>query len=237
MTTYKNLKARVRERMERTGESYATARGHVMKESEPAKEGRRIPLPSGRRRSALTAAHGCAYGDYPWDHWCTRAKAAGVREELAQLGRSLMREADQHTWCRELWERCGWTAESAEGMIRFALEAPALADEQWSRLMETDGCIVEVEDDFRELTEGEFDAEYTRFALAFDRYFPADRIAGEEEDPFVQIPGAPTGMLAPRSQVEAMLARGDRFGVQKGVPIDGDSPANNGTDGSGRTVK
>lgn len=52
-----------------------------------------------------------------------------------------MREADQHAWARELLERCGWTEESADGMIRFALTSPPLAKKQWGRLMETDGFL------------------------------------------------------------------------------------------------
>lgn len=188
--------------MERTGEGYATALANL-REKGTAGEAP-IPLPRERRRAALGAAHGCKYGEYPWDHWAARAKDAGVAENLAQLGRSVMRDADQHAWCRELWERCGWTEESAAGMIAYALRSPAEAKKQWEQLMETDGC--DVGRDFRPLTDEEFDASYVVFARAFDPYFPASRIAGEEEDPFVQIPGAPAGVRAPRSQVEKMAA-------------------------------
>lgn len=37
-----------------------------------------------------------AAGDFSWDHWETWAIEDGVPEELAQLGRSLIREAYQH---------------------------------------------------------------------------------------------------------------------------------------------
>lgn len=200
MTTNKNQKRRVRARMERTGESYTTARAHVLEGQE-----RTIPLPPTRRRQAMAGMHSCKYGEYPWDHWFTRARAAGLSDDLAHLGRSLMREADQHSWCRELWERCGWTEESAEGMIRFARTSPDVAKKHWGRLMETDGFLIEGIETWRELSDDEFDAEYTAFALAFDAFFPADRVAVAEEDPLVEIPGAP-GIFAPRSKVEAIVA-------------------------------
>jgi hypothetical protein len=89
-------------------------------------------------------------------------------------------------------------------MIRFALEEPRVADRHWSRLMDTDGGFgMYEESDLREFTDEEFVREYTAFALAFDAYFPADRVAAEDPDPWVEVPGAP-GLRAPRSQVERM---------------------------------
>ncbi len=199
MTKDKQRKARVRARMTRTGESYAAAHAQITKTS-----GRTVALPTERRHMGSLVAHGCKYGDYPWDHWFARARAAGVGESLAHLGRSLMREADQHAWCAELRERCGWTEESAAGMIRFALDEPKVAERHWSRLMDTDGCYGVFErSDFREFTDEEFVREYTAFALAFDAYFPTDRLAAEDPDPWVEVPGAP-GIRAPRSQVTRM---------------------------------
>ena len=191
MTKNRNLKARIRSRMARTGESYTTARAHEVGERTNP-----IPLPISRQRLAKPKAHGAKPGDFPWDRWYARARAAGVDERLAQLGRSVMREADQHAWCRELWERCGWTEQSADGMIRFAREDPDAADQQWDKLMETDGFRGYLSaDEYRELSDADFDEEYTAFALAFDPYFPADRTAQEESDPFIEIPGVP-GVLA-----------------------------------------
>lgn len=188
--------------MQRTGESYTAARAHLAGADEP----REVALPTERRHHGALRGHGCDFGDYPWDHWFQRARAAGVGEDLAHLGRSLMREADQHAWCLELRERCGWTDASAAGMVRFALEAPTAATRVWDRLMETDGCLGVFEaDDFREFTDDEFDREYRAFALAFDAYFPAKQAAAEDPDPLVEVPGMP-GILAPRSRVEKVLA-------------------------------
>lgn len=105
----------------------------------------------------------------------------------------------------------GGPTSPADGMIRFALAAPDAAEAHWSRLMASDGCIVDTANGFRELNDAEFDEAYTSFAVAFDAYFPADRVAREESDPFVQIPGAPSGMRAPRSQIEKMTAAGLSF--------------------------
>ena len=204
MTTNKNQKARVRARMERTGESYTAARAHVLKEG----EGAAIPLPTSRQRTAETR-HRCEYGHYPWDQWFTRAQNAGIAEDLAHLGRSLMREADQHGWAAELWERCGWTEESADGMVRFALESPVLAKKHWDRLMETDGLrgvFVETDAGYAELTDEEFDDEYRGFALVFDRYFPATRVAAEDPDPLVEHPNMP-GILVRRSALQAQAMK------------------------------
>ena len=82
--------------------------------------------------------HNCEYGDYPWDHWQEWALADGVPTDLAQLGRDLIREADQHNWPRERQLECGW-GDSGAAMIQLALTAPDQARERWEFLMETDG--------------------------------------------------------------------------------------------------
>ena len=77
-------------------------------------------------------------GEYPWDEWQGRARAAGVTEELAMLGRSVIREAYQHDWPAKLQSECGWD-DDGEAMIELALKDPARADRRWRWLMETDG--------------------------------------------------------------------------------------------------
>lgn len=84
----------------------------------------------------------CVYGSYPWDFWEKRARAAGVEESLAGLGRALMREADQHAWCARLQSLCGWRDEGRR-MIALALRAPETARRRWEWLMETDGLRVD----------------------------------------------------------------------------------------------
>ena len=84
--------------------------------------------------------------------------------------------------------------------------------------METDGFygVFLERGGFRELTGRQFDAEYTAFALAFDAYFPADRVAADDPDPLVEVPWLP-GVLAPRSRVAELgrlraAQKGDKEG-------------------------
>jgi hypothetical protein len=83
--------------------------------------------------------HHCEAGDYPWDHWFERAKAAGLAEDLAQLGRSVMREADQHVWPQDMQAECGWDDDGA-AMLEFALVNPTAAQRRWEWLMDVDGA-------------------------------------------------------------------------------------------------
>ena len=53
------------------------------------------------------------------DEWQARARAAGVVEELAVLGRAVIREAYQHDWSGELQRECDWDDDN-ETMIEFA---------------------------------------------------------------------------------------------------------------------
>jgi len=87
----------------------------------------------------LRSQHFCTYGQYPWDFWEKRALARGVPGELANLGRAVMREADQHMWEPLLQALCGWEDEG-EGMIELALMAPKHARFVWEKLLDTDGC-------------------------------------------------------------------------------------------------
>jgi hypothetical protein len=88
----------------------------------------------------ILRGHGfCTYGEYPWDWWEKRALARGVPNELATLGRAVMREADQHLWEPQLQALCGWTDEG-EAMIELALIGPGRAYFTWRKLLDTDGC-------------------------------------------------------------------------------------------------
>jgi hypothetical protein len=76
-------------------------------------------------------------GEFPWDEWQHRARAAGVPEALASLGRAVIREAYQPTWSPELQSECGWDDDD-DAMIELALcDAPG-AERRWSWLLETD---------------------------------------------------------------------------------------------------
>lgn len=77
-------------------------------------------------------------GDYPWDHWKKWALEDGVSKDLAELGRGLIREADQHCWSEALQAECGW-ADDGRAMIELALKHPEEARKRWLELLSTDG--------------------------------------------------------------------------------------------------
>jgi hypothetical protein len=105
---------------------------------------RRRPRRPGKTFQPLTGEELLQYtvGDYPWDRWATKAQAAGVPLDLVNLGRSLMREAVQHSWGGELQQECGWADEGA-AMIALALNDPGTARKRWDDLLRTDGGRVE----------------------------------------------------------------------------------------------
>ena len=102
----------------------------------------RTPLESFReedyREESRLRHHACELGQFPWDHWHAWALEDGVPEDLAALGRHLIREADQHGWERDLQEECGW-ADSGAAMILLALNQPDQARQRWEYLMDTAG--------------------------------------------------------------------------------------------------
>jgi hypothetical protein len=79
-----------------------------------------------------------AAGDDPWDKWERKAQAAGVPAALAALGRSVMREASQHSWDKRLKMLCGWN-DGGRCMIEQALHCPAVMQQRWQRMLDTDG--------------------------------------------------------------------------------------------------
>lgn len=107
--------------------------------------GRRRALPVRKRGEAparVGGLSGSAHvedGAAPWDDWYARARAAGVAEELAELGRQVMREAHQHVWDWPRQEECGW-ADGGEAMIARALAEPDAARARWQWLLDMDGA-------------------------------------------------------------------------------------------------
>jgi hypothetical protein len=80
----------------------------------------------------------CAPGCWPWDDWERMALAAGLSRELASLGRSLMREADQHCWCERLRRECGWN-DDGKAMLQRLLAQPRRTAARLNWLYATDG--------------------------------------------------------------------------------------------------
>ena len=72
-----------------------------------------------------------------WDRWFDRAIEEGVDEDLASLGRLLIRVCSAQGWDDELRAECGWF-DDGEDMLELALVDPEQAGERWSLLL--DGC-------------------------------------------------------------------------------------------------
>jgi len=90
------------------------------------------------RRVSRLRHHNREFGTYPWDMWQEWAIEDGISEDLAGLGRSVIREADEQGWSEDLQAECGWSDNGAE-MIQFALAAPDEARERWEFLLASDG--------------------------------------------------------------------------------------------------
>lgn len=79
-----------------------------------------------------------AAGRYAWDRWQAEALEAGLSQDLAQLGRAVMREAVQHAWSEEHQRECGWR-DQGQVMLVQALQHGETTAQRWRHLLETDG--------------------------------------------------------------------------------------------------
>jgi hypothetical protein len=70
-----------------------------------------------------------------WERWYERAIEEGVDEELASLGRNVMRMAFDRLWDEELRAECGLLDEG-EAMLDLAMYAPDRAEVHWRTLLE-----------------------------------------------------------------------------------------------------
>jgi len=86
----------------------------------------------------LTGFYETSPGQYPWDDWERMALAAGLSSALASLGRSLMREADQHSWCGRLRRECGWN-DDGRSLLGRLLAQPRRTAARLQWLYATDG--------------------------------------------------------------------------------------------------
>ncbi|HIE96017.1 MAG TPA: hypothetical protein EYG03_30255 [Planctomycetes bacterium] len=87
-------------------------------------------------------------GKFPWDAWQTKAVAAGVPDDLATFGRSVMREAYQHSWDPPLQRECGMEDEGQQ-MIDDVLQTQEEIRLRWSYLLYTDGNRSELPDEVK----------------------------------------------------------------------------------------
>ena len=96
------------------------------------------PVPLPRLVLARLWDGSCTPGAYPWDEWERYAMGCGVSEELAGLGRAVIREASQHAWSSRMQRLSGW-ADDGQAMIRLALKYPRTAWRRWELMLVTDG--------------------------------------------------------------------------------------------------
>lgn len=70
---------------------------------------------------------------FEWDEWKDRAVRLGVAEDLAELGKSLMRDAYMQRWPDMVLTDCGWD-DDGFAMLAMAREKPAETRRHWERL-------------------------------------------------------------------------------------------------------
>lgn len=76
-------------------------------------------------------------GPFPWDEWEKATKARGMERTLAELGRAVIREAENHNWSQPLRSLCD--PDELEGLLFCA---PFLGRRLCEILLETDGLRV-----------------------------------------------------------------------------------------------
>jgi hypothetical protein len=74
---------------------------------------------------------------YAWNRWEREAKERGMERTLAELGREVLRDADQHNWAPQLRSLCNPSA-----LEKLLLGAPYLGRRLCEILIETDGLRV-----------------------------------------------------------------------------------------------
>jgi hypothetical protein len=72
-----------------------------------------------------------------WERWFERAVEEGLEEDLASLGRSLIRVCREQRWDAERRAECGWF-DDGEAMLELALVEPEQAEARWRLLL--DNC-------------------------------------------------------------------------------------------------
>jgi hypothetical protein len=70
-----------------------------------------------------------------WERWFDEALEQGVEDDLASLGRSVIREAKMLSWGVEREAECGWL-DDGEAMLELALVDPDRARAAWQALLD-----------------------------------------------------------------------------------------------------
>jgi hypothetical protein len=96
--------------------------------------------PQGRLEDVLHEAadveHAVVHAEDPlWETWFEEALEAGVDDELARLGRSVIREAFMLHWKELRREQAGW-GDGGEAMLDLAVSHPSLAAVRWRALLD-----------------------------------------------------------------------------------------------------
>ena len=81
-------------------------------------------------------------GCYPWDDWQQKMIKRRMERTLAQLGRDVIRDADQHNWSEPLRRLC-----DEDALEKLLLGAPFLGRRICEILLETDGLRVAFPED------------------------------------------------------------------------------------------
>ncbi len=89
-----------------------------------------------RERAIEMALQAQVKENFAWDYWKTKALAAGVDADLADLGRVVMREHYQHGWPSNDNEV---SVRSGDEMLRLAMSDPDKAAARWQWLLDTAG--------------------------------------------------------------------------------------------------
>lgn len=90
--------------------------------------------------AVVAEARGAPGADTPaaeplWERWFERALEQGVDEELAGLGRSLIREASEAGWSDDAAAE-GGLLDDGEAMLELALLQPDHAAAHWQALLD-----------------------------------------------------------------------------------------------------
>jgi len=72
-----------------------------------------------------------------WNRWEKAAKERGIERTLAELGREVIRDADQHSWSEPVKQLC-----NGRNLLEMMTRAPFLSRRLCEILIETDGLRV-----------------------------------------------------------------------------------------------